>query len=193
MKNILSLLLLSFLVSCSTRSGRYVASNGKWTFVESNVGFAHFIENPNREPISYSSAQLSEDDFMWPVPASTKISSGFGMRRGRHHDGVDIPAVKGSHILAVKDGTVSFSGWMRGYGRIVVVKHSDNVNTIYAHNSKHFVKKGQKVSQGEVIAQVGNSGKSRGAHLHFEIRKNNQVVNPYNLIKKARQIQLAKN
>lgn len=193
MKQALLTLMIIILSSCAARSGRYVASGGKWVFVESNVGFANFVENPNREHISYSSAQLSEGEFMWPVPASTKISSHFGMRRGRHHDGVDIPARKGSHILAVKDGEVSYSGWMRGYGRIIVLKHPGKVHTIYAHNSKHFVKKGQRVSQGEVIGQVGNSGRSRGSHLHFEIRKNNQVINPYRLIKKARAIQLAKN
>jgi murein DD-endopeptidase MepM/ murein hydrolase activator NlpD len=192
MKKVLLFITTIFLVSCSTKSGRYISSNGKWTFVENNVGFTNFLNNPKRGGQVYS-GNLDSSDFLWPVPSSTRISSHFGMRKGRHHDGVDIPATKGSHILATKSGTVNFSGWMRGYGRIIVLKHDQGIHTIYAHNKKHFVKKGQRVSKGEVIAQVGNSGKSRGSHLHFEVRQNNKVVNPFSLIQKAREVQLAKN
>lgn len=116
--------------------------------------------------------------FTWPVPATRKISSFFGKRRGRHHDGIDIPSSNGSHILASAAGKVSFSGWMRGYGRIIVLKHKNNYNTIYAHNSKNFAKKGETVKKGQVIAKVGNSGRSTGPHLHFEIRKSNKVIDP---------------
>tara|TARA_Y100000768_G_C23991031_1_gene693049 strand:+ start:7151 stop:7663 length:513 start_codon:yes stop_codon:yes gene_type:complete len=154
--------------------------NGKWTFMPSNVGF---LNNPKSgffdSRIDYSPAELSDHGtFIWPVPSSKRVSSHFGKRRGKHHDGVDIPALSGTKILASAGGVVSYAGRMRGYGNIIVIKHPNNYHTVYAHNRKHYVKKGQKVSQGEVIAQVGSTGRSSGPHLHFEIRRNNKVRNP---------------
>lgn len=174
----LFLLCLIFVTSCAHhRSGRYVLVNNKWVFKKSKVGFAHSgIDFGRIDDAKYSFRDDSM--FIWPVPSSKKVSSHFGKRRGRHHDGVDIPAVTGTHIVASADGEVSVSGFMRGYGRVVVVKHANGYHTVYAHNSKNFVKKGQKVSQGEVIGKVGSTGRSTGPHLHFEIRRKNKVRNP---------------
>lgn len=116
--------------------------------------------------------------FMWPVPSSRRISSSFGQRGSKHHDGIDIPASRGANVIASDDGKVAYSGRMRGYGNIVVIKHSGGYHTVYAHNQKNFARKGQKVSKGEVIALVGSTGRSSGPHVHFEIRKNNRSRNP---------------
>lgn len=165
--------------SCSHhRSGRYVYSNGKWVFETSQIGFLN-AKSFNAGRVDNSPYEYKDyGNFIWPVPGSKKVSSFFGKRGSRHHDGVDIPAVSGTNIVASADGQVVYSGKMRGYGNIIVIKHDDGYHTVYAHNRKHFVKKGNKVSQGEVIGLVGSSGRSSGPHLHFEIRRNNKVRNP---------------
>ena len=169
--------LVTILVSCAHhRSGRYVFTDGKWVFKSSKVGFAFNGLDFGR--IDNSHYAFNDGKFIWPVPSSKKVSSHFGVRRGRHHDGIDIPAVTGTSIIASANGTVVASGKMSGYGRVVVVKHAGGYHTVYAHNSKNYVRNGQKVSQGEVIAKVGNSGRSTGPHLHFEIRRKNKVRNP---------------
>lgn len=177
---------LFILTSCAMKSGSYVYRNGKWVFKSSQIGLFN-------EGNGYSTDYRSIGDFIWPVPSSKKISSHFGMRNGRRHEGVDIPARSGSNILAARDGRVIFSGRMRGYGRVVVVKHDGGYHTVYAHNQKNYAKKGQKVSSGEVIALVGNSGRSTGNHLHFEIRKNNVNQNPMAYYKKSGATRLASN
>ena len=150
---------------------------GKWVFKSKRVGFGRLI-NQEQYRVDNNKYADSEGLFVWPVPAAKKISSYFGIRRGRHHDGIDIPAVTGTNIVASRDGVVSFAGRMRGYGRVIIIKHPGHYHTVYAHNNKNFVKKGMKVSQGEVIAKVGSTGRSSGPHLHFEIRRNNKVRNP---------------
>lgn len=171
-------ILLLGLGSCAHQSsGRYVLQNGKWTFKKSNIGFSR-LGNDESHRIDNNSYTDTEGLFVWPVPASKKVSSYFGLRKGKHHDGIDIPAVTGTNIIASRDGEVSFSGRMRGYGRVIIIKHPDNYHTVYAHNNRNYVSKGQKVSRGEVIGKVGSSGRSSGPHLHFEIRRNNRVRNP---------------
>ncbi len=166
------------MVSCSHhRSGSYVLVDGKWKFKTSKVGFAHSGIDFGR--IDNATYRVGSDAiFIWPVPGSKRVSSHFGVRRGRHHDGVDIPAVTGTNIVASASGKVKVAGWMNGYGRVIVVAHAGGYHTVYAHNSKNFVKKGQQVSQGEVIGLVGSSGRSTGPHVHFEIRRKDKVRNP---------------
>ena len=176
--NITLLLSLLMILSCAHyKSGRYVFENGKWEFKKSNAGFMYSGIDFGRVDNSHYSFK-DDGEFIWPVPGSKKVSSYFGKRRGRHHDGIDIPAVTGTHIVASASGVVSVAGKMRGYGNVIVIKHSGGHHTVYAHNSKHYVEKGQKVAQGEVIGKVGSSGRSTGPHLHFEIRKKNKVRNP---------------
>lgn len=172
------------------KSGRYVQQNGKWVFQAEEAGFMRFIENPGRDGSMYDYADTGR--FIWPVPSTKRISSFYGPRSGKYHDGIDIPARRGSHILAADAGKVTYSGKMRGYGNIVVIKHAGGYHTIYAHNQKHFVKKGQRVGQGEVIAQIGSTGRSSGPHLHFEIRKNNRVRDPANYLHRVQKIRLAR-
>lgn len=165
---------------------------GEWWFIPLKRGIAYAISGGAQYAnINYSAEFLTTGKFLWPVPTITKISSHFGRRWGRPHTGLDIPGKIGTDIIAAEDGVVSFSGRMSGYGKVIVIKHGGNYSTVYAHNNKNIVKKGQKVYRGQLIAELGNSGKSTGAHLHFEIRKNEEAVNPLAYIRNSRNYVLA--
>jgi murein DD-endopeptidase MepM/ murein hydrolase activator NlpD len=175
--NFLLILLLSlFATSCAMKSGYYVKQGKKWVFVTKKTGFMNHLSNPRIDSSNFN--YHDSGVFKWPVPGSKRISSFFGPRHGRHHDGIDIAAKTGTSIIASAGGVIKHSGRMRGYGNVVIITHPNGYHTVYAHNSKNIAKKGQKVSQGEVIAKVGSTGRSTGPHLHFEIRKNNKVSNP---------------
>jgi len=114
------------------------------------------------------------------------MASGFGWRVDpvynirRFHEGMDFSAPVGTDIFATGNGTVVYSGWRQGYGETVVIDHGFNYATLYAHCSKRFVRVGQKVKRGEVIALVGNTGKSTGPHVHYEVHYNDRPVDPRN-------------
>ena len=108
------------------------------------------------------------DGYIWP--AQGVLTSGYGWRWGRMHRGIDIAAPIGTPIVAAAAGKVIDVGWQSGYGNLVKLEHLDGSVTIYAHNHRNLVTHGQKVSQGEQIAKMGNTGHSTGPHLHFEIR-----------------------
>lgn len=204
---LLKLLIITFVFSCSTmKSGQYVyvetpshikkvaqtygvsvddlrAANPdksmqgrEWIFIPSKVGIAYFLRDTY---VIENYEGLGTGRFLWPVPHFHKVSSSFGPRGRKHHDGIDIPAPKGTPIVAVDTGVVIYSDdGIRGYGNMIVVAHGDDVFTVYAHNKKNSVDKGDKVDRGQVIAEVGNTGRSTGPHLHFEIRVKNKVRNP---------------
>ncbi|MEA2439708.1 MAG: hypothetical protein QOH76_1132 [Thermoleophilaceae bacterium] len=118
-------------------------------------------------------------NFIWPVNGS--ISSGFGMRWGRLHAGVDIPAATGTPIRAAAAGTVAFTqpeSSSGGYGNYTCIQHGGGISTCYAHQSQFGTSAGAHVSQGQVIGYVGNTGHSFGSHLHFEVRVNGAPVDP---------------
>lgn len=119
--------------------------------------------------------------FDWPVTG--RISSPFGPRWGRMHNGLDIAVNTGTPVRAAADGRVTFAGWNGGYGILVIVDHGNNVETRYAHNSRLNVKVGQTVTRGQIIAYSGNTGNSTGPHVHFEIRHRGNPVNPQNYLK----------
>ncbi len=109
----------------------------------------------------------------WPLAlAHITIGSPFGVRNGRPHEGVDLPAPTGTPVFAAADGRVAYAGsGIRGYGNLVVVKHTGDLLTVYAHNSVVLVSEGQPVRAGDRIALVGQSGHATGPHLHFEVRR----------------------
>ncbi len=124
----------------------------------------------------------------WPVPSrgasSSSLSSGFVQRRnpvtGRResHSGYDIPASYGAAIVAAESGTVTYAGWMNGYGNTVMISHGNGTSTLYGHNSSLTVSKGQSVQRGQTIAKCGSTGMSTGNHCHFSVLQNGAYVNP---------------
>lgn len=119
---------------------------------------------------------------LWP--ANGKVSSNFGYRRDpftfrrSFHKGIDIAASYGTSIKSSADGKVIHAGYYNELGQTVIVDHGNGITTVYGHTSKLLVKKGQTVKKGDVIAKVGNSGRSTGSHLHFEIRINDEPIDP---------------
>ena len=106
---------------------------------------------------------------IWPTKGV--ITSGYGPRWGRMHRGIDIAAPVGTPIVSSAPGEVITVGWdARGYGKFLKIRHPDGSVTLYGHNSRHLVRRGQKVEQGQKIAEMGNTGRSTGPHLHYEIR-----------------------
>lgn len=122
------------------------------------------------------SMRIDGDGLLWP--ASGSVSSSFGPRGNAHHDGIDIAAPEGTPIRAALDGSVAYVGALRGYGKVVILAHDDGLTTVYAHNSKNLVSHGARVPRGAVIASVGQTGRTTGPNLHFEVRKNNQARDP---------------
>lgn len=122
----------------------------------------------NRTP---SSAGL-----IWPV--SGTLTSGFGYRWGRMHEGIDIAVPSGTPVAAAASGTVIWAGWQGGYGNLVVIDHGGGIATAYGHNTSVTVSVGQQVGQGSIIAYSGSTGRSTGPHVHFEVRVNGSAVDP---------------
>lgn len=115
-------------------------------------------------------------------PVSGVLTSRYGYRWGRTHTGIDIGAPTGTAVKCAASGKVTFSGWKGELGNLVVVTHSNGIQTYYGHCSKLLVTAGQTVSAGDVIAKVGSTGRSTGSHLHFEIRVNGGSINPQGYI-----------
>ena len=134
------------------------------------------IRNAQASAGSTGSGVLSAAGFIWPVNGT--VTSGYGWRWGRLHEGVDIAAPSGTPIWAAAAGTVIYAGWLGGYGNLVVVDHGNGLATAYAHASAVLVSVGQSVGQGETVSLVGSTGNSSGPHLHFEVRVNGSAVDP---------------
>jgi murein DD-endopeptidase MepM/ murein hydrolase activator NlpD len=139
----------------------------------SRVSFGRF---PRKQLTPQGEYTKPQTGMIWPLKG--RITSIYGWRRGRHHDGLDIAARSGKPILAAANGTVIFSGWRSGYGRMVVIQHNRWLKTVYGHTSKNCVRRGQKIKQGQVIALVGSTGRSTGPHLHFEVRNAQGAQDP---------------
>lgn len=123
-------------------------------------------------------------EMAWPVPGYTRITSNYGMRTHpitgiyKLHTGVDLGAPMGANFVAANDGVVTKAGYNGAYGNMVIIDHGGGISTLYAHGSEILVTVGQTVKKGDVILKVGSTGYSTGAHAHFEVRVNGQVVNP---------------
>lgn len=123
-----------------------------------------------------------------PLKSAFRYTSPFGRRWGRSHEGIDMAGPIGSPIYSTAEGTVIFAGWQRGYGNLVKIQHELGTETRYGHMSKIRVKVGQKVSRGSRIGDMGNTGRSTGSHLHYEVRVNGRAVNPMSFIKAAQNV-----
>ncbi len=128
--------------------------------------------------------QPGADGFIWPL-RKYRVSSRFGRRWGRLHAGIDLRAPKGTPVRAAAAGRVIFSGFRGAYGHKVIISHGRGVETVYAHNSRNLVKRGQRVRQGEIIARVGRSGNATGYHVHFEFRRHGRPLDPVRHVQAA--------
>jgi len=113
----------------------------------------------------------------WPIDGGT-VSSQYGTRGRRHHDGIDISVRYGAPVYAAAQGEVVYAGSLRGYGRMIIIQHARGFVTVYAHNARHDVEAGYHVKRGELIAHVGRTGRTTGVNLHFEVRKDNVAYDP---------------
>jgi len=130
-------------------------------------------------------ARKEVSGWRWPLK-QVQITSPFGQRGQQSHEGIDLRARVGTPVFAAEEGKVLYAGRrISGYGKMVVLRHPGGLSTIYAHNSQLIVRKGQKVKKGQKIAISGNSGQSRGPHLHFEIRHGVNAVDPLKLLPPA--------
>lgn len=154
-----------------------VASNKKSSINKSSSGAVNTATNISSTKVSLGVSLMK--------PVSGIISSRFGSRssvRSSAHTGLDIATSTGTPVVAAASGTVTFSGWKGSYGYLLVITHSNGVQTYYGHCSKLYASAGQTVSQGQTIAAVGSTGNSTGPHLHFEIRVNGVAYNPQNYL-----------
>jgi murein DD-endopeptidase MepM/ murein hydrolase activator NlpD len=134
----------------------------------------------------------------WPLLTGGVVTSTFGLRRhplsGRRsmHKGIDIAGKHGSDIVAMADGLVIFSGRKSGYGKIVEIRHPDGLETRYAHNSKNLVSEGDLVTKGQTIAKLGSTGRSTGPHVHFEVRRDGEALDPMRFLDLSERSRLAR-
>jgi len=132
-----------------------------------------------RDPRGRSGGPVS---FAWPVHGV--LISEYGLRRGAHHDGLDIKAPSGTLVRAAESGRVIHAdGSLSGYGRLIIIKHAGRLSTVYAHNRTMLVRVGQFVEKGDAIAEVGATGNASTPHLHFEIRSDGSPRDPLDYLK----------
>ncbi len=165
--------------------GRLMAANGLSDPRELRVGQVLTIPGAYRAAsMGFASrgvhpytGERESRQFQWPV-AQGVVSSGFGIRNGAMHSGVDIAAPAGTPVLAADSGVVIFSGTLHGYGNTVIIRHDDSYATVYAHNERNLVSEGARVACGQQIGEIGRSGRTTGANLHFEVRRDNVARDP---------------
>lgn len=131
---------------------------------------------PQRDEALADAHRNGELHFRWPVEGH--LTSGFGRRWGRKHEGLDLAAKPGTPVRAAESGRVIYAGKLGAYGNVVIVRHSDVYSTVYAHNRKLLIAKGGWVDKGDRIAEVGSTGRSTGPHLHFEVRRGKAPQDP---------------
>ena len=167
------------------RSGKILAAE----FVNDGVSYKAFLHSDGKHPAGYYNAdgKSMKKAFLRTPLEFSRVSSGFSLSRfhpilqnWRAHEGVDYSAPRGTRVRSTADGVVEFLGARNGYGNVVIIKHSSNTTTTYAHLSGFAsgLRQGQHVSQGDLIAYVGATGWATGPHLHFEFRVNNVPKNP---------------
>jgi murein DD-endopeptidase MepM/ murein hydrolase activator NlpD len=156
-----------------------------------NPGDTARVESRREMLGAYQNSHRSDRvEFTLPVssPVAEPFSSSYGWRMDpldqhqRLHQGVDIPAPVGAPVRAAAPGTVVFSGTQKGYGQVVMINHAHGYQTVYAHNAQNLVAVGEAVGRAQTVAQVGQTGRATGPHVHFEIRKDGQALDPKTMI-----------
>jgi len=140
-----------------------------------NISTGENIILPEAKPAFGYQDRLNQ---MFIRPVGGRISSPFGPRWGSHHDGIDYAVPIGTPCKTAGGGRIVYVGWSAGYGNTVIVEHQRGMRTLYAHLNSFNVRTGQRVNRGQVIARTGNTGRSTGPHVHFEVRVNGRPVNP---------------
>ena len=141
------------------------------------------IHQPKLDPSTITDPILLRlSNFSWPTPTTARPTSHFGPRRRRWHYGLDLAQPTGEPIYATFDGVVRISKYNRSYGNLVIIHHDNGLETYYAHMSKRHVTAGDHVKSGQIIGLCGNTGRSYGSHLHFEIRYMGNAMNPEDVI-----------
>ena len=140
-------------------------------------------DNVEIESRDKSVSVVSSSKFNWP--AKGVVTSKFGKRWGKMHEGIDIGCPEGTPVYASSAGKIIFSGKKGGYGVVIIIQHPGEWFTIYAHNSKNLIGQGQSVKKGQKIAISGQTGRATGPHLHFEIRKGVKPVDPLKYLPKT--------
>lgn len=159
---------------------RIARRNGRVT--EQTVLSQRVLKEPVTQ-VQYRGTKVVPDhgtgSFIWPVAGPSRLTSGYGWRRWRVHEGLDIAAPRGTAILAADAGVVTKSEWYGDYGYVIFIDHGGGrVVTVYGHNEVNLVKVGDVVQKGQVIGRVGSTGRSTGPHLHFEVRVDGKPVDP---------------
>jgi len=141
-----------------------------------------YIEDVVEESVPQEKVAYKKANFIWPVEG--KMSDGFDETESNRHTGIDLSTSAGTPIKASGPGKVIYSSnTIRGYGNLIILRHSEEYVTIYAHNEVNLVEEGDWVERGQIIGRVGQTGRATGPHLHFEIRKNNKSVDPLLFLK----------
>jgi murein DD-endopeptidase MepM/ murein hydrolase activator NlpD len=146
----------------------------------SNAAFAPTQTLPPQPP------PRAAGGFLWPVKGDVVAEFGPLPNKGQHNDGINIAAAKGTAVRAAENGVVAYSGnELKGFGNLLLIKHSDNWMTAYAHNDQLMVRKGDQVKRGQTISTVGSTGSVTSPQLHFEIRRGTEAVNPLDFLRDA--------
>lgn len=167
-------------VQCRKSGTRVVVSVVK---AEKKKGFSLDPDDVNEDPFLKNATfkldlqRIEKEHWSYPL-AGAHVISPFGGRGGRGHSGVDIKTKPNDYVLAAFDGVVERSGPFSGYGNYIVIRHAYGFSTCYSHQSKNFVKAGQKVKAGQVIGLTGRTGRATTEHLHFEVRFKGRAINP---------------
>lgn len=163
------------------------------SFSTKGEGHDHDTERANRilsemDALNLYRIAAQKAPFASPLKSAFRYTSGFGRRWGRMHKGTDFAAPHGTDIFSTADGVVVHAGWQSGYGQLIKIQHEFGIETRYAHLSKIRVKVGQRVSRGQHIGDMGNTGRSTGTHLHYEVRVGGVAVNPMIYLKAANDV-----
>jgi len=158
----------------NVKVNRYLKFNNNYYFLPFSKKYFQKLKKLN---IVRQMIQSKNGKFIWPIKG-VRITSRLGIRWGKFHSGIDVAAGIGKMVVAARDGIIQVSKNIGAYGITVEIKHAQQIKTIYAHLSHALVKKGDVVKKGQIIAFSGNTGRSTGPHLHFEVRCMNIILDP---------------